>query len=136
MFKRLKDMDLLELIEELSKEFTPENSGLSFTDNIAYNLYEDAENAYLEVLLPGFEKSEITSMIKDNVLTIKAEKLTNGTREYIVKNLYITDKEYKITLRSDISGGIWSAELKNGILTYTIEKQKPIKDDGMYISII
>lgn len=126
--------DLIEIVDKVSREFTQETNNQSVFGD--YNLYEDAENAYLEVLLPGFEKSEITSVIKDNVLTIKAEKLTNGTREYIVKNLSITDKEYKITLRSDISGGIWSAELKNGILTYTIEKQKPIKDDGMYISII
>lgn len=135
MFSQWKNLDeLIEIFDKVSREFTQEaNNQTLFGD---YNLYEDAENAYLEVLLPGFEKSEIASVIKDNILTIKAEKLKGVHKEYIVKNLSITDKEYKITLRSDIAGGIWTAELKNGILKYTIEKQKPIKDDGMYISII
>lgn len=140
MFRKIKNLDLTEFInmlddlsKEISEEFEKENIHSVMGD---YNLYEDDNFAYLEVLLPGFFKSEITSVIKDNVLTIKAEKSTGSTREYIVKNLSITDKEYKISLRKDIAGGIWTAELKNGILVYTIEKQKPIKDDGMYISII
>lgn len=135
MFSGWKNLDeLIEIVDKVSREFTQEANNQSLFGD--YNLYEDAENAYLEVLLPGFEKSEITSVIKDNILTIKAEKLKGVHTEYIVNNLSITDKEYKITLRSDIAGGIWTAELKNGILKYTIEKQKPIKDDGMYISII
>ena len=146
MFRKIKDLDFTEfanMIDEISKEFAKEiseefekeNSQPSIMDNMMYNLYETEENAYLEVPLPGFDKSEITSVLKDSVLTIKAEKDTGEAIDYIVHNFKKGDLKFAIPLRKDIAGGIWKAELNNGILKYTIEKQKK-KDNSMYIDII
>lgn len=146
MFRKIKDLDFTEfanMIDEISKEFAKEiseqfekeNSQPSIMDNVGYNLYEHDEYAYLEIPLPGFDKSEITSELKNSILTIKANKKLKSNREYIVHNYNIGDLEFSIPLRKDIAGGIWKAELKNGILKYTIEKQKK-KDTSIYINII
>ena len=146
MFRKIKDLDFTEfanMIDEISKEFAKEiseqfekeNSQPSIMDNVGYNLYEHDEYAYLEIPLPGFDKSEITSVLNGNILTVKANKKLKSNREYIVHNYNIGDLEFAIPLRKDIAGGIWKAELKNGILKYTIEKQKK-KDTSMHIDII
>lgn len=101
----------------------------------SYNLYEQDSGtvAVLELPLPGFYENEITSVLKDRILTITAKKEPQETRVYLVNEFLITDKEIKIKLPQDIAGGIWEVELKNGILRYTIQKVAP-KDNSMYIN--
>lgn len=101
----------------------------------SYNLYEQESGtvAILELPLPGFYENEITSVLKDRILTITAKKEHQETRVYLVNIFLISDKEIKIKLPQDIADGIWEAELKNGILRYTIQKVAP-KDNSTYIN--
>ena len=137
--KALDFKDFLDVFEEISKDLTKdltkEKSQPTVMDNISYNLSEDDNLAYLEIPLPGFDKSEITSVLNGSTLTVKAVKKSEEEYYYIVKNFNIGDLEFTIPLRIDIAGGVWKATLDKGILTYIIEKSKP-KDNSMYINII
>lgn len=120
------------IIKESSE--TLEDATPAYMDNVAYNLYEQTnDEAVLEIELPGFYEDEITAYVKDSTLTVLAKKEPKETRKYLVKSFSIIDKEFKISLPLEIASGIWSAELKNGILTYTIQKIAP-KDNSMYIN--
>ena len=126
------------ILKESSKtyeEIFSEDASPAYMDNVAYNLYEQEydEEAVLEIELPGFYEDEITAYVKDSTLTILAKKEPKETRNYLVKSFSVIDKEFKISLPLEIASGIWSAELKNGILTYTIQKIAP-KDNSMYIN--
>ncbi len=129
--------EIIKQTEEIIKESsrTYEDATPAYMDNVAYNLYEqeNGEEAVLEIELPGFYEDEITAYVKDSTFTVLAKKEPKETRNYLVKSFSVIDKEFKISLPLEIASGIWSAELKNGILTYTIRKIAP-KDNSMYIN--
>ena len=133
--------EIIKQIQEQTEDIIKESSKMcedaapAYMDNVAYNLYEQeyGEESVLEIELPGFYEDEITAYVKDSTLTVLAKKEPKETRNYLVKSFSVIDKEFKISLPLEIASGIWSAELKNGILTYTIQKIAP-KDDSMYIN--
>ena len=71
----------------------------------------------LKVEVPGFDKSEINVDYKDNQLIVLAKSSDESAenrhlkRQYTIKNIDIKQS---------------TAELKNGILTLTLEKTKPV----------
>jgi len=78
----------------------------------------------LSLEVPGFEKSEIGIDYKDNQLYIHAKTSDDSTRRREVKRQY--------TIRNiDINKS--SAELKNGILTLTLEKNKASTSEQLKI---
>ena len=122
--------EIIKQIQEQTEDIIKESSKMcedaapAYMDNVAYNLYEQeyGEEAVLEIELPGFYEDEITAYVEDSTLTVLAKKEPKETRNYLVKSFSVIDKEFKISLPLEIASGIWSAELKNGILTYTIQK--------------
>lgn len=125
--------DIVKDIQEQTEEVFGKNKPAFM--NAEYNLYEQdsGAEAILEIELPGFVENEITSYLKDSILTVTAKKEPIESRNYLVKSFSTCDKEFKIKLPIDISNGIWDAELRNGILRYTIKKVAP-KDNSMYIN--
>ena len=78
----------------------------------------------LSLEVPGFEKSDIGIDYKDNQLYIHAKTSDDSTRRREVKRQY--------TIRNiDIKKS--SAELKNGILTLTLEKNEASKSEQLKI---
>lgn len=136
-FGNLKMSDMLdELKFSCSKEECTEDDKTSI--NCVYNLYENEDFAYIEVKVPGFEKDEITSELKDGLLSIVCKKQDIDSKEGYLDTTTSFDinetLKFKIKLRKDISNGVFDAKLKNGILTYIVQKVKE-KDNSHYITI-
>ena len=100
------------------------------------DLYEDEQNIFIEVELPGFKRSDVEVTLKEGILYLQAKR-SNGP----------PDKQANYYIRERL-GGQWSREVqlpmavnedkvqatfKEGILKITIEKQQKPKPQKIEI---
>jgi HSP20 family protein len=85
------------------------------------NIKETDELVILSIDFPGFEKSDINIDYKDNQLYIqaKSDERSEINHQYTVRNINIKKS---------------SAELKNGVLELTLEKEGTAKKQILKIS--
>ena len=98
------------------------------------NLWRPAMNAQeldksfeLSFSLPGFEKDDMTISVKNNTLTLKAEKAEVKEDEgvkYLAREIARGTYERNIDLPENVNSDKISAEYKNGILSLSIPKTK------------
>lgn len=92
---------------------------------------QDMGDSYLlEADLPGFEKSDITLDLKENILTISATHSENNDQKDSKGNYLRRERRYGSFARSfDVTGidesGI-SAAYENGVLKLTLPKEQPV----------
>ncbi|MCF7823223.1 MAG: Hsp20/alpha crystallin family protein [Candidatus Marinimicrobia bacterium] len=111
----------------------------SFFDDFNYrnstrNLWRPAMNARdleksyeLSFSLPGFEKEEIAISVKNNTLTLKAEKAEVKEDEgvtYLAREIAFGTYERNIDLPENVNSDKITAEYKSGILSLSIPKTK------------
>lgn len=106
-----------------------------------HNLIKTGENQYeIQLAVTGFEKSEITVTIEDNVLVIKGEKvepaLIDGQESpvYLHRGLATRDfcKEFPLAEHIEVVG----AETKNGMLTIKLLRNIPESAKPKVIDIV
>jgi len=90
-----------------------------------YNIVKYGENQYgIEVAVAGFSKSEITVEVDQDQLTVKGEKVKDGTEvEYLHRGLAARDFEQTFTLAEYME--VKSAEVTDGMLKINIERIVP-----------
>ena len=98
------------------------------------NMWDDDNNVYVEVAVPGLDSKDIDVNLSDGVLTIrgvkeeKDEEKRKGKKVYsatLKRNFY-----YSTSLPSGVDSDKVEANLKSGVLALTIaksEKAKPRK---------
>ena len=110
------------IFDELFNDFF--NTGFISNHHQPDAITESDSAISLSLDVPGFEKSDIGIDYKDNQLYIHAKTPDDSTRRREVKRQY--------TIRNiDIKKS--SAELKNGILTLTLEKNEASKSEQLKI---
>jgi molecular chaperone IbpA len=91
-----------------------------------YNIARLEENLYeIAIAVTGFEKSEVEITIEGDKLSVtgsKEEKVEDGV-EFLHRGLALRDFDRTFTLADHMK--VKSAEIKNGILTITIEREIP-----------
>jgi HSP20 family protein len=95
------------------------------------DIYETADGIVLTVELPGVNKDDVSVEVKDNVLTLKGERLLNP--EIKDENYYRKERSFgkfnrSFSLQEPIKPDLIKASFKNGILTVEIprpEEEKP-----------
>ena len=98
----------------------------------------DTGEAYIvEAELPGYTKDEIAIDVKDDILTITAEKHNEETEE---KKGYIRCERYSGSVSrsfniSEVDAAAISAKHENGVLTLTLPKKKEEIPQSRKISI-
>lgn len=97
----------------------------SFINNITNNKFNKTEdvqeledNLVITLLIPGFDKSEIEIFVEDNILNIKA----STTKDTQIAKFTKTEKNYTYNIPKEYNSDTITANLKNGILTITINK--------------
>ena len=110
----------------------PENTVQCRTD------IEEKDNAFFfSFYLPGFDKSEISVNVSDNVLTIKAEHKEEDKEE--TKNYIRKERRYGSYQRSfnveDVNVEEIKADYKNGVLTLSLPKIAPVEPKKIEVSI-
>jgi len=102
-----------------------------------YNIARLEENLYeIAIAVTGFEKSEVEVTIEGDKLSIigsKEEKVEDGV-EFLHRGLALRDFERTFTLADHMK--VKSAEIKNGILTITIEREIPEEMKPRVIDIV
>jgi HSP20 family protein len=101
----------------------------------AANIKKEGALFELEIAIPGFSKEEISITVKDDILTVKAEKehLTEEeTSEYILREFEADKMERQFRLAEGLGKEGIRAHLEHGILKLTfvdvpVEKERPAK---------
>jgi HSP20 family protein len=95
------------------------------------DIYETGDGVVLKVELPGVNKDDVSVEVKDNVLTLKGERLLDP--EIKDENYYRKERSFgkfnrSFSLQETIKPDLIKASFKNGVLTVEIprpEEEKP-----------
>ena len=93
------------------------------------DLWEDDNNVYTEIEMPGLSKDDIKINVDDNRLEIKAEKSDEDTQEDKKKGFYRLERQYSgfyrsFTLPENADTQNADAEYKDGVLKITVPKKQ------------
>ena len=87
-----------------------------------YNIKKLNDNKWIiELALAGFDKDNINIEVKDSIMSVSGE--LNSKDEYIYKG--ISTKKFSKSFTLAEYTEVESAEMKNGILSITLEKNIP-----------
>ena len=108
-------------------------SNISQTNYPPYNVVKvDEEHFVVELAVAGFSKKDISITKEKNVLIIEG-KLEDESKDFVHKGLASRAFKRSWTLSDDIV--IEGAELKDGILSVSLEKVIPEEDKPVEIKI-
>jgi len=108
-------------------------SNISQTNYPPYNVVKvDEEHFAVELAVAGFSKKDISITKEKNVLVIEG-KLEDESKDFVHKGLASRAFKRSWTLSDDIV--IEGAELKDGILSVSLEKVIPEEDKPVEIKI-
>ena len=102
-----------------------------------HNILRIADNEYaIQIAVTGFEKTEISVTIENNVLIVKGESVTTDypTEQYLHRGLATRDfvKEFPLAEHIEVSG----ATIKNGMLTVNLIRNIPESAKPKVIDIV
>ena len=110
------------------------NQSPTNTNYPPYNIVKhDAENFSIELALAGFDKKDITISKEKNVLLIEGKQEEDELFEYVHKGLASRSFKRSFTLADDIV--VQGADMKNGILSISLERIVPEEDKPLQIKI-
>ena len=99
-----------------------------------YNIVKhDAENFSIELALAGFDKKDITISKEKEVLNIEGKQKDGEELEYVHRGLAARSFKRTFTLADDIV--VKGADMKNGILSVSLERIIPEEDKPQEIKI-
>lgn len=103
------------------------------------DVYDDEKNIYVKVDVAGIDQKDLDVTINDNVLTVSGKKVEER-KEKGSKNTYFTERRTgsfcrSVTLPSGISYKNIKGDMKNGVLTITVERDKPVKSEKIKIEV-
>ena len=98
------------------------------------NISQDKEIMEIEVVIPGFKKSEISVTVNGDVLTVigKRQELKFPESKYILREFDVDEVKRKFRLSEEIGKEQIEADYENGILKLKFidvpkEKERPVK---------
>jgi molecular chaperone IbpA len=102
-----------------------------------HNILKLGENEYaIQLAVTGFEKSEISVTIENNVLIVKGESMTTdyAVEQYLHRGLATRDfvKEFPLAEHIEVAG----AGIKNGMLTINLIRNIPESAKPKVIDIV
>jgi len=95
------------------------------------DIYETANGIVLAAELPGVRKENVSVEVKDNVLTLKGERMADPTireEDYYRKERCFGTFQRSFTLQQNVQPDLIKATFKDGVLEIEIprpEEEKP-----------
>ena len=127
--------DLFSEMPVLFKNGNPQSKWHGFAP---VNIKETDKNYSIDVIAPGFEKTDFSVNLDQDILTISAEKKeekkNDGEKEIRKEYSYRSFKR-SFTLDEKIDGAAIEAKYVNGILTLNLPKKEEVKTASKVISI-
>ncbi len=105
---------------------------------VPVNIKESEKNYSIEVVAPGFEKTDFKVDIDKDILTISAEKKDEAKNEgenEIRKEYSYRSFKRSFTVDEKIDGAAIEAKYVNGILTLNLPKREEVKTSSKVISV-
>ncbi|MGD9928524.1 MAG: Hsp20/alpha crystallin family protein [Mangrovibacterium sp.] len=92
----------------------------------ATNLFEDEKSVQIELLVPGFEKEQVTISVEKDLLVIKGEvaEQEGQTAKYARVEFKPQNFEKKFKLSEKLDDDKIEAAFKNGILKVVVSKKE------------
>lgn len=102
-----------------------------------HNIIKTDENQYeIQVAVTGFDKSEISVTVENNILVIKGESMTTEyqAEQYLYRGLATRDfaREFPLAEHIEVNG----AEIKNGMLIVKLIRNIPESAKPKIIDIV
>ena len=117
------------------------NDGYNFLTKQGYvpvNIKESGSGYILEIIAPGFEKTDFKVNIENNVLTISAEKKSEEKAEgqkQIRKEYSYRSFKRSFTIDDKIDATAVEASYVNGVLTLNLPKKAEVREAAKDIKI-
>lgn len=95
------------------------------------NMWEDDNNVYVEVAVPGIKEKDVDVNLENGVLTVRAAKSSNETKKQDGVKVYSESMKssyyYSTTLPSIVDTSSVKAELEDGVLVVSVKKAEESK---------
>ena len=104
----------------------------------AIDVYDDEKNFYIKADVAGIEEKDLDVTINGNVLTLSGKKMEERKDEgknYIFSERRTGSFSRSVTLPAGSKQKDIKGELKNGVLTITIEKEPGAKSEKIKIDV-
>ncbi len=102
------------------------------------DLYEEGQNYFIEMEVPGYKKEDIKITLKENLLSIGGEKeidRNNTQRKYYLTERHGGKFVRNFTLGEGIDTNNIEASFENGVLTIKLNKVVPTQPEIKTIEI-
>lgn len=104
----------------------------------ALDLFEDRDNVFVRVELPGMKKEDIELSLHDGTLSISGER--KGEEKFQDAEMYRSERFFgrfqrTITLPTTVASDKVKAQYKDGILTVTLPKAEEAKPKHIDVSV-
>ncbi len=100
------------------------------------DIYETADGFILKVELAGVEKEDVSVEVKENVLTLKGERLLDPEikdEQYFRKERTFGKFQRSFTLQQSIKPEQVTASFKNGVLTVAVPR--PVEEKSKQVTV-
>lgn len=126
-WRRIKSSPFHRIGDTYGHFFNPEHfmgrsafDGPWMTPEIPSNVKKTQENYEIEMALPGFKKSEISIIIEDELLKVKAQKDEHYKDEFLTKEIHFDSVSRNFRLDADLDLEKIKPVFKNGLLKISI----------------
>lgn len=105
---------------------------------VPVNIFEKSDSYQIDVVAPGYEKSDFKINLNQNVLTISAEKpaeQSSSSDKVIRKEFYQRGFKRTFTVDDKIDSNKIEAQYVNGILIVSLGKKDDVKTSSKDIEI-
>jgi len=127
-----------DLFTELPVLFKNEFNQIERNGFVPVNVKETEKSYQLEVVAPGFEKSDFKVNLDQNILTISGEKKNetkNETDKQIRREYSYRSFKRSFTLDEKIDATNINANYVNGVLTLNLPKKEAVKASATEITV-
>jgi HSP20 family protein len=118
-------------------------NGQDWKGSVPVNIKESEKNYMIEVIAPGFEKTDFKINLEQDLLTVSAEKKDEVKNEPNAQQEKDIRKEYSyrsfkraFTLDEKIDADSIEAKYVNGVLTLNLGKKEEVKSASKDISVL
>ncbi|PKQ63242.1 hypothetical protein BZG02_10185 [Labilibaculum filiforme] len=111
-----------------------EQNGASFYPKA--NVVDEKESFVIEMLIPGFAKSDVAVKVEDGLLKITGNKEAQADRKYLRKEFESISLERSFKLSDEIDQENIVAEVRDGILLVKLAKVKVVEPKVKEITIL
>jgi len=118
--------------------FQPESSNAPTKGSVPVNVKETAKSYEMEIVAPGFEKTDFTLNLDKNLMTVAAERKTEtiGENEKQIRREYSYHSfKRTFTLDEKIDATNITASYINGVLVLNLPKKEEVKAPATEIKI-